>query len=379
MEKITVLYVSVDPTMGGSTASLFNLINGVRNSVVPIVLFPEKGSGYDFFIKNGIECFICPFVVLYQFKKNRLRDVWNHPWRWHPIKKARIDLKCAWLMKKKLQGRKIDIVHTNTSPNDVGVYLARLLNAKHIWHVRECLDLHFGAEIYGGMPKLISKINQADARIAVSSFVASHWQMKREFTYVIYDAARSVSEATYIIAKEMYVLFSSYYVTEQKGSRLAVKAFGKSNLWKKGVELLFVGNCKEEYKQSLMETANEYGCDQNVKFLPCQPDVKPFFLKAMAFVMASKAEGLPRVVSEAMFFGCPVLAYSESGGALDQVKDGETGYVFHDEDQCAKLLNWIYDEPPGQVILKAQEFAKRELSVENYGPKIMKVYNAVLN
>ena len=99
----------------------------------------------------------------------------------------------------------------------------------------------------------------------------------------------------------------------------------------------------------------------------------------MAFVMASKAEGLPRVVSEAMFFGCPVLAYSESGGALDQVKDGETGYVFHDEDQCAKLLNRIHDEPQEQVILKAQEFAKRELSVENYGPKIMKVYNAVLN
>ena len=379
MEKITVLYVSIDPSMGGSTASLFDLIKGVKDSVYPIVLFPQKGSGYDFFIGHGIECFVCPFVVLYKFKKNRIGEVLSHPWRWHPIKKVRMDLKCAWYMKNKLEGRRVDIVHTNTSPNDVGVYLSRLLHAKHVWHVRECLDLHCSAEMYGGMSRLISKINHADARIAVSNFVASHWKMKQEGTYVVHDAVRPLSEVTYNKSKERYVLFVSYYITEQKGSRMAVEAFGKSNLWKEGVDLMFVGNCLEDYKSLLLVTANTYGCKQNLRFIPCQDDVKPFFVKAIAYIMASKAEGFSRVVSESMFFGCPVLAYVESGGALDQVKNGETGYVFQDANQCAELLNKVYRESQECVILKAQEFAKKELSVESYGPKIMKVYNAVLN
>lgn len=378
-DKITVLYISIDPTMGGATASLFNLIEGIKDAVSPIVLFPEYGSGYDFFTEHGIRCYVHPFVKLYQFKKNCFCDVLTRPWRWHPIKKVRIDLGCARFIKKQLQGQKIDIVHTNTSPNDVGVYLSKMLHSKHVWHVRECLDLHLNIEMYGGMPKLISKINHADARIAVSSFVAAHWQMKKESTYIIHDAARPKKDAEYVSSKDKTVLFVSYNITEQKGARMAVEAFGKSDLCKERVELLLVGHCEEDYKQSLLETASKCGCKQNVRFLPCQSDVKPFFLKAMAFVMASRAEGLPRVVSEAMFFGCPVLAYSESGGALDQVKDGETGYVFNSIEECAALLRKVYMGDNETMILRAQEFVKSNMSQEVYGPKILEVYNAVLN
>ena len=159
---------------------------------------------------------------------------------------------------------------------------------------------------------------------------------------------------------------------------MAVEAFGKSNLCKEGIELLLMGNCEEDYKQSLLETAAENDCERNVRFLPSQSDVKPFFLKAMAFVMASRAEGLSRVVSEAMFFGCPVLAYSESGGALDLVKDGETGYVFHSIEECAAQLRKVIMSDNEAMILRAQEFVKNNLSQEIYGPKIKGVYRTVL-
>ena len=379
MEKVTVLYVSIDSSMGGSTASLYNLIDGISDRVSPVVLFPEFGPGYDWFTEHGIECYVYPFVKLYQFKRNHFRDVWNRPWRWHRIKKVRMDLKCALYMKKKLRGRKVSIVHSNTSPSDIGVFLAWLFGAKHIWHVRECLDLHMNAEIYGGMPRLIAEINKADARIAVSSFVASHWQMKPESTYVIYDAARSISEATYNSGKDKFVLFSSYYITEQKGSRIAVEAFGNSHLSDEGFDLLFVGNCKEEYRQSLLETAARFDCYDNIKFIPCQRDVKPFFEKASVFLMSSKAEGLSRVVSEAMFFGCPVLASSESGGALDQVIDGETGFVFHSIEECAALLRKICLNDNESIILRASSFAKEFLSNEVYSMKIRNVYGRLLN
>ena len=148
--SITVVYVCIDPTLGGSTISLFELIKSVKEFVYPIVLLPKKGLALDFFVQHGIESHIYPFINLYKFKRNRLADVCHHPWRWSPVKKWRSDRGCARFLKKKLNGREVDIVHTNTSPNDVGVYLSRYFRAKHVWHVRECLDAHAQFEMYGG-------------------------------------------------------------------------------------------------------------------------------------------------------------------------------------------------------------------------------------
>ena len=54
MPKIKVLYIAIDSSMGGSTASLLNLIESVRDEVYPIVLFPEEGVGQSCFMERVI-------------------------------------------------------------------------------------------------------------------------------------------------------------------------------------------------------------------------------------------------------------------------------------------------------------------------------------
>ena len=75
MSKIKVLYIAIDSYMGGSTASLLNLIDSVKDEVYPIVLFPEEGIGQACFMERGIECYVYPFIKLNSFQKNRLIDV----------------------------------------------------------------------------------------------------------------------------------------------------------------------------------------------------------------------------------------------------------------------------------------------------------------
>ena len=377
MKKITILYICIDEKLGGSTASLYNLICSVGNQINPIVLFPAKGKGYDFYVQHGIECHIYPFLKLYELKKNSLFSQRKHPWRWHYIKKLRFDYGCLIFVKKILAGRKIDIVHSNTSPNDIGVLLARKLKAKHIWHVRELCDLHFNFEIYGGLPRLRSLINQADARIAISSAVKEHWQMPNKNSFVINNAIRPKKDSCYIPVKEKYILFSSYCLTEQKGTTDAIIAYAKSGIAQHGFTLKLMGNCESEYKDSLINTAQYLGVLKTIEFIPCQTDVKPWFEHATAYLMASKYEGLGRVTAEAMFYGCPVIAHA-SGGTLDIVKNGETGYLYSTIDECAQLIRKVCSENQEPLILRAQEFAVNNLSQEVYGPKIMKVYKHVL-
>lgn len=145
----------------------------------------------------------------------------------------------------------------------------------------------------------------------------------------------------------------------------------------KGYILKLVGNCELGYKQLLMQTIQEYNLWENVEFVPCQTDVKPLFKHATAYIMASEYEGLGRVTGEAMFFGCPVIAFA-SGGTLDLVKQGETGYLFYTIDECAELIKRVCKTSQEEIILRAQEFAIKNLSQEAYGPKVMEVYNSLL-
>ena len=376
-DKIRVLYICIDPTLGGSTSSLYNLIDGIRDHIEPIVLFPEKGVGYEHFINHGIESHICPFVRLQAFSHNSLISEWKHPWRWHAVKKWRYDYRCLRFVRKILAGRKVHIVHSNTSPNDIGVLLSRKLHAKHIWHVREFCDLDFHFDIYKGIPHLRKLINNADARIAISNAIKEHWQMPDENTWVINNAIRKKSDACYIQEKEKYLLLSSYNLTDSKGARLAIKAFGLSGMSKVGYRLKLMGNCSDEYKEVLSKTASEYKVLDSVDFVACQKDVKPYFAKATAYIMASECEALGRVTAEAMFYGCPVIAHA-TGGTLDLVKDGETGYLFNTIEECALLIRKVCTDNQKPMIFRAQEFAINNLSQEVYGPKIMEVYRKVL-
>lgn len=375
--KLIVLYISSDSTLGGSVLSLYDIISSVYDFVYPIVLFPEGGVGYEYFVGKGVECYVHPFVKLYSFKANRLIDVWRHPWKWHHIKKIRTDYGCALYVKRKLKGREVDIVHTNTSPNNVGVYLSRLLKAKHVWHVRECLDAHAQFSMYGGMPRLIRQINHADARIAISSYVKNHWKMVDRNTFLIFDGVCHKDDVVFSSYKERFVLFVSYYISEVKGARKAVKSFGLSRLAEESFKLVFLGNCDIEYRFSLMDTAREYHCEDSIVFVPSQTDVKPFFEKASALIMASENEGLGRVTAEAMFYGCPVVAHA-SGGTMDIVDNGITGYLFTSIAECSDLLREVCLSDQRQIAMRAQEFAINNLSSDSCGKKVLEVYDAVL-
>ncbi len=63
---------------------------------------------------------------------------------------------------------------------------------------------------------------------------------------------------------------------------------------------------------------------------------------------------------------------------MDLVRDGETGYLFNTVEECAELMRKVCTTDQEDIILRAQEFAKQNLSIENYAPKIMEVYNLVL-
>jgi phosphatidylinositol alpha-1,6-mannosyltransferase len=86
----------------------------------------------------------------------------------------------------------------------------------------------------------------------------------------------------------------------------------------------------------LREVAARCGVAQRVHFLQGISDAQlvNMYTQCKAFVLPSGKEGFGIVFLEAMYFGAPVIAAAEKG-ALDVVKDGETGLLVRFGDSMA--------------------------------------------
>lgn len=371
---LTVLYISNQG--GGAPKSLLNMIKSLRGMIYPIVLFENDWYDYQAFVTEGIECIIVPYrmnMVLdepgyktLKWKIHRFIDEWvkNHlaPYR----------------IAKQLRRRNIDIVHTNTGAITIGVKVAKVLGAKHVWHLREFQDVDFGGHPYCGWENFYTLISQSAAVIAITHAVFNHFQLdEHRNAYVIYDAVRSRNDAVWEHDKDNYILYCSSMIVPEKGLYDLIKAYSLSNLPKRGIKLKVLGIMSSAYKITIENAIEKHGLQNNVMFEGSKSKIKPYFSRAKAFVLPSMNEGLGRVVVEAMFYGCPVIV-RKAGGPLEYIKEGVNGYFFSTIDELADKLNDVCSINQETVVMAAQKYAIEYFSEEAFAPRIVEIYKNLL-
>lgn len=133
-EQKTVVYIQANNELGGSDASLFELVRGLdRERYLPHVVLPYVGPFSSRYHAIGVTVHYVPLKKL---------KYTNDP-RWHISYLFKAPLR-IWRIARLLQRIKPDIVHLNTSVEILGGAAARRYCTKHgarlVWHVRE-MDL----------------------------------------------------------------------------------------------------------------------------------------------------------------------------------------------------------------------------------------------
>lgn len=117
-------------------------------------------------------------------------------------------------------------------------------------------------------------------------------------------------------------------LVERKGVQDLIRAFSKLIMERKDVDLIIVG--RGEYGKKLESLCKNLNIMNYVHFMGYVEDefLPAFYLMSNVCVVPSSVEDAwVLVLNEAMYFGKPVIATDNVGGAFDMIKDGVNGYV----------------------------------------------------
>lgn len=383
MATISVLYIANDASLYGANKSLVNLLQSFNQKNIEIkvnyhVIIPYTGPVENTFKELGI-----PYSMVYYREDTSL---WNKSAYSYLSYIPKFIYKC-WVERsaiKKLQHivseKNIQIIHSNSSVIGIGFRLAIKCKIKHVWHLREFQDLDFGLRPYCGWNNLYKEINKSDAVISISKSIAQHYKVKNN-SYIFFNAVSNEKMILSPCKKESYFLFCGSF-SPNKGVHIAIRAFTEFNKNHPGYKLYIAGTATSAYKEyetKLHKMVKDFNLNEHIQFLGYRKDANKLMNKAQALLMCSKSEGMGRVTPEAMLSNCIVIGYNNAG-TKEMVTHGITGFLYENECELVNLMSEIVlGRIDTDIIQKnALIYAKENFLEENYGGKILEVYESIL-
>lgn len=381
-KNITVLFVFHEAmSSGGATYSGMNMVISLDKSIIcPIVMVPDEGDIKEKMESLGVKCIVAPVDFLFRTHDNT--DFLHrciHSYRRFKTYVKGLFIDCQ-TVKRELSDYHIDIVHSNTTAILTGFVLSRYLHCRHVWHLREFIDKDFHEKPYLGFRMMRMLINSSDATISITNAVKKHWVYKStKNAFQIFNAVKNSSSLLPVNpTKEKFFLFCANWVEDYKGANWAMEAFCMSKLYQDGYKLVYIGNCRSEYKDYLLDIARKSGAEKQIEFLGYCKNTTSFFAKAAAFLMCSDNEAMGRTTIEAFWNGCPVLGRN-TGGTPELICSDRNGYLFNTKEELAILMKNVLHVDNSLIVENARKFALENFTEEKYGKKVEIVYQRLMN
>lgn len=176
------------------------------------------------------------------------------------------------------------------------------------------------------------------------------------------------------VPKDAFVLIYAAEFSARKSQSAVIRALEHLP---EQVRLVLAG--EGALREECQDLARRMGLEDRVLFPGQVRDIPAWYAMADAAVSASRSEGLPFNVMEAMDAGLPVIA-SQVKGHVDLITDGETGllYPYGDAEACAQRVWRLMDsaELRKTLVTRARESVMR-YGLEEVLPVVWREYAAL--
>lgn len=379
---INILYLHAGSELYGADIVMLELLKGLnKNKFKPYVLLPTNGPLVEKLIENNIEVEVINYPILRRKYFNVIG-----------LAKYIIDyIRYTRKLKKIVVDKNIKIVHSNTLAVLEGVWLKRLLDIKHIWHIHEIIIKP--RVIHKLLSFLVSK--NADQVITVSNAVKKHLYDTRYFNSndikIIYNGVDNKFNKN----NDINYLRKEFNIP--KDSKV-VGMIGRVNSWKgqddfiDAMEIVLKRNINtyamivggvfegEEWRiDNLKNRISKMKYKNRIIFTDYRADTPNIHALYDIFVLPSiNPDPLPTVVLEAMASSTPIIGYRH-GGVCEMVEQNYNGFLVdvRNIDDLASKINYLIDKDDirkkmGENSLKRQ---KELFSINNYIENFEKIYN----
>lgn len=323
MNILFVLHQTI--LLGGGTKSFMLTLKGLmENGVHPTVIMPDKCGIYQTIAGLHIPTIVTTYrdntYPVIRRKKDYFifipkliaRRIVNHL----AVKK----------IVKEIEGKNIDIVHTNVSVCSVGYEVSRKLGIPHIYHIREYADKDFGMHFFPTRQSYLRQLAQPDSySICITKDIQKHFgQEGNPNSCVIYNGIQPSIKEIPAIHKENFLLYAGR-VDPAKGVYellLAYNTYYNDIGERQALHLYIVGDLSHEsYKNRINNYIARQHLESHVHIMGPRKDIISLMQKAKAIIIPSLNEGFGRCMPEAMFNGCLAIG-RDTGGTKEQMDNG---------------------------------------------------------
>lgn len=371
-----ILFVANYSQLYGANRSMLTIIEYLYNKGYDVkLILPSKGDICQELDTIGINYKVIPmFTQLYYLKYNikylalLFLDIWTF-------------FKLPSLIKE-AKNFSPDIIYSNTSAEMIGIKVAKKMGVKHISHIREFMDLDYGAKFIMGRKGKRRFINQSDGIIYVSNSVANHVNLGeplRQNQRVIYNGIKDSNVE--FENKEIYSSLNLGIVgifDKAKGQDLAINAMpnilkifpnAKLNIW---------GDKEDGFKRIIHKLVKSLNLDNSVIFHGFVKNTDRIYKDMDVLLMCSRCEGFGRVTVEAMQRGIPVIGLN-TGGTSELVKDDFNGYLFNSIQEIPLKLSLLLEskEHYNRIRRNAYTESRSLYSVAQYSKNVEDFINQI--
>lgn len=358
--------------MAGANRSMLQLILELRESygVEPFVLLPidrEHGGMLKYKLKENH----IPFKEIHisSFKK-RDKSAFS---RWNVISSYRQIRQLT----KELKNVKFDLVHSNSSVIDLGAYLSRELEVKHIWHLREFGDLdYYMHSIFGALYERFTYRN-AEGYIAISKCINNHFcnTISHDKINTIYNGIMPKSNvplATHTNPTIQFLCAGSYGDTKNLLEVLLATEVIVNEYRIEDFHVTTVGwGINSSYALQMKQFVTDHSLGKFVSILGESDGIAELASTMDVGIMPSRNEAFGRVTVEYMLQNLAVIA-NDSGANTEIIENGKSGLIYNRADfhsLADKMRELIEDRSKLATLARAGKNRAEEMFLSSLNTK----------
>lgn len=241
-------------------------------------------------------------------------------------------VKCSVSLAAFLRKQKIDIVHTNEDSTAIAWSLAcKLAGKAQVWHQHAVPTASRSTRLLRNRVAVLLSASDYIGQMLAVAGRPPDYKLENLFAFdeieeVGEQAKRNRRWALGLPGDGLFLIFVGA-LTEQKRPMQAIEVLAQLQSRSSQDTYLHVfGDDRSGIKKNLKSYAKELGVDGSVEFMGVRTTLANYYMASDFLLAPAINEGFGRVLIEAMYYGCIVIA-ADSGGHREIVESGKTGVL----------------------------------------------------